>query len=123
MPRRPKPDPEPYLRLILGVSMNKRQLTTYEMDRLSLAVAITGFIATKSPTRREMSAFIKKYASENGVTPSFCYKIKAKLEELTLIKFDDHWHEYRLNMERWKRDKKALASFKEQTRAWLRKVA
>ena len=118
MPRRPKPGPEPYLRLILGISMNKRQLTTHEMDRLAFAVSITEFVVTKSPKRSEMAAFLKEYMSENGVKRSFCYKIKAKLEDLTLIKFDHYWGEYRLNMERWKRDKKALDSFKAQVGVW-----
>ena len=114
MTRKPKPDPQPYLRLILGIAMNKRQLQTHEMDRLDFSVAITEFIATKSPKRFEMAAFLKEYMSENGVKRSFCYKIKARLEDLTLIKFDHYWGKYRLNMERWKRDKKALDSFKAQ---------
>jgi len=57
---------------------------------------------------------------EHSLSRSFCYKLKAKLEELTIIKWDDYWQEYKLNMERYKRDLKSLGRFKEQVKEWQR---
>ena len=118
MARRPSPDPVPYLRLILGISMNKRHLTADEHNRLEFATELIKFITMQTARKPAMAEFIRKFAQDNAVSKSFCYNIKAKLEELTILKWDDYWREYRLNMERWKRDNKALDAFKEQVRAW-----
>ena len=120
MPRKPSPDPVPYLRLILGISMNKRHLSIDEMNRLDFATAIVRFVSIETARKPAMAAFINKFMAKNGVSKSFCYNIKAKLEELTILKWDDYWQEYRLNMERWKRDKKALDAFKAQVKVWMR---
>jgi hypothetical protein len=118
MPRRPSPDAESYLRLILGISMNKRILSIDEQSRLSFALALLKFVSTGIAGKPAMSIFIKKYGTENKVSRSFCYKVKARLEKLTIIKWDDYWQEYRYNSERLKRDQKALRQFKAQIRAW-----
>ncbi len=107
-----------YLRLILGISLNKRILSIDEQNRLGLAEKLVAFVGKNMPRKQSMSGFIREYASENGVSQSFCYKVKAKLEYLTIIKFDQYWEEYRLNMERYKRDKKALSAFKRQVDEW-----
>ena len=118
MPRRPSPDAEPYLRLILGISMNKRILSIDEQNRLSFVVALLKFLVTETAGKPAMSIFIKKCETENNVSRSFCYKVKARLEKLTIIKWDDYWQEYRYNPERLKRDLKTLRQFKAQIRAW-----
>ena len=118
MPRTPTPDPAPYLRLILGISMNKRMLSVEEQNRLDLAVALISFITRMSPRKTAMADFIREYAGNNAVSKSFCYKIKTTLQNLTIIKWDDYWYEYRLNMERYKRDGKALRGFKGQIMKW-----
>ena len=107
-----------YLRLILGISMNKRMLSVEEQNRLDLAVALISFIAKYTPRKTAMAGFIREYASDNAVSKSFCYKIKTRLQDLTVIKWDDHWQEYQLNMERYKRDRKALRGFKGQIKKW-----
>ena len=98
--------------------MNKRLLSADEMNRLDFATAIVRFVSTETARKPAMAAFIKKFMAENGVSRQVCYKIKAKLEALTILKWDDYWQEYRLNMERWKRDKKALDTFKAQVKVW-----
>ena len=118
MPRTPTPDPATYLRLILGISMNKRMLSVEEQTRLDLAIALVSFVAKLSPRKSAMANFIREYQASNGVSKSFCYKIKTTLQNLTLIKWDDYWNEYRLNMERYKRDRKALRGFKGQIKKW-----
>lgn len=118
MPRTPTPDLAPYLRLILGLPMNKKMLSGIDQNRLDLAVALVSFIAKTTPRKTAMAGFIKEYASDNAVSTSFCYKVKTALQDLTIIKWDDYWSEYRLNMERYKRDRKALRSFKAQVKAW-----
>lgn len=118
MPRTPTPNPAPYLRLILRLSMNQRMLATEDQSRLDLAIAMVSFVAKFSPRKPAMSQFIREYQSNNGVSKSFCYKIKTTLQDLTLIKWDDYWNEYRLNMERYKRDRKALRGFKAQVKEW-----
>ncbi|MCK4823812.1 hypothetical protein KA005_49115 [bacterium] len=73
----------------------------------------------KNPARKSaMSGFIKQFAKNNGVSQSFCYKVKARLENLTILKWDDYWGEYRYNPERYKRDLKALRQFKAQIKDW-----
>jgi hypothetical protein len=118
MPRKTSPDPYPYLRLIFGISMRKRILSTDEQMRLGVAVAIIAFIAKGMPRKSAMSSFIQEYTRKNGVSRSLCYKVKLRLEELTIIKWDEYWREYRINMERWKRDKKALNRFDSQIKEW-----
>ncbi len=112
MPRKPKPDLAPYLRLILGIPINKKILPTEDQTRLDLATAIVTFVTGSIPRKDRMSTFLKDYAETNTLSKSYCYKIKARLEELKIIKFDNYWQEYRLNIERWKRDLKALRQFK-----------
>ena len=118
MPRRPSPDAASYLRLILSISINKRILSIDEQNRLSFAVALLKFVLTETAGKSGMSNFIKKYETGNNVSRSFCYKVKARLEDLTVIKWDDYWQEYRYNPERLKRDLKTLRQFKAQIRAW-----
>ena len=86
--------------------------------RLEVAVAIIAFIAKGMPRKSAMSSFIQEYIRKNGVSRSLCYKVKLCLEELTIIKWDEYWREYRINMERWKRDKKALNRFDSQIKEW-----
>jgi hypothetical protein len=118
MPRKPTPDLAPYLRLIFGLPMNKKMLSGIDQNRLDLAVALISFIAKYTPRKTAMAGFIREYASDNAVSKSFCYKIKTRLQDLTVIKWDDHWQEYQLNMERYKRDRKALRGFKGQIKKW-----
>ena len=91
---------------------------TEDQSRLDLAIAMVSFVAKLSPRKHAMADFIREYASSNAVSKSFCYKIKTTLQDLTLIKWDDYWNEYRLNMERYKRDRKALRGFKGQIKKW-----
>jgi protein tyrosine phosphatase len=120
MPRQPSPKPAPYLRLILGISVSKKILSVEEQSRLDLAVAMVKFVAKQSPRKEAMASFIQEYMREHNASRSYCYKIVAKLKELTIIKWDTYWQEYRLNMERWKRDLKALRQFKAQIQNWDR---
>lgn len=118
MPRKPKPDAFPYLRLIMGIPMDRKILTVDQQNRLEIAGALIKFLAFSTPKKPEMAAFLKGLSQENGVSRSFCYKVKRLLENLSLVKWDDYWCEYRLNMERWKRDKRALEAFNIQVDAW-----
>jgi len=113
MPRKPKPEIEPYLRLIMGIPTYVKILSISDQERLFLATKIIEFVERVTTSdKKTMSHFLKWYAGDRGVSVSFCYKVLAKLKKLTLIKFDDYWNEYQLNMERWKRDKRALDGFK-----------
>jgi len=118
MPRKPSPDAAPYLRRVLGIPLNVKILPANDLYRLEFAVEIVNFVGREKPVKKAMAEFIKEYAQENGVSTSFCYKIKARLEELTLIRFDHHWGWYSYNHERYKRDLKALNKFKAQVKEW-----
>ncbi len=118
MPRKPSPDAVPYLRLILGISMGKRLLSVEEQNRLDFSEALIEFIIKSNPRKAAMSAFIKEYMNNKGAKQSWCYKVKKKLQEITIIKWDEHWQEYRYNPERWKRDVKAMKQFKAQVGVW-----
>jgi hypothetical protein len=85
---------------------------------LEFAVAIVNFVGKEKPVKKAMADFIKEYAAENGVSTSFCYKVKARLEELTIIRFNHNWNWYSYNHERYKRDLKALNQFKAQVSEW-----
>ena len=122
MTRNPKPDPVPYLRLILGMPTDKKILSIHNQNRLDLAVELVTFISKHSPRKPAMAAFLNNYIKDYGLSRSLCYKVKARLEQLTIIRWDDYWREYRLNMERWKRDRKALRAFKTQIKAWTKKA-
>jgi hypothetical protein len=89
-----------------------------DQNRLDLAGALISFLTKISPRKSAMADFIREYQTNNGVSKSFCYKVKTTLQDLTLIKWDEYWKEYRLNMERYKRDRKALRGFKAQVKVW-----
>ena len=91
--------------------MNQRMLSVDDQNRLDLAIAMVSFVVKLSPRKPPMADFIRKYAGNNAVSKSFCYKIKIRLQDLTVIKWDDHWQEYQLNMERYKRDSKDTTWF------------
>ena len=122
MSRKPKPDATPYLRRILGIPLNERILPANDLYRLEFAVAIVNFIGREKPVKKAMADFIKKYAVENNVSTSFCYKIKARLEKLTIIRFEHDWGWYSYNHERYKRDLKALNQFKAQVSEWQKPI-
>jgi len=124
MPRRrkSKPDPEPYLRLIMGISMNKRLLAADESNRLDFAVALIEYIVTGD--RETLTPVIDQFREENGVSRSFCYKVRLKLQELNIIgkQGDPFTHKmvYIVNMNRYESDLKALYAFKAQAKVWKR---
>lgn len=93
-------------------------LPANDLYRLEFATALVNFVGRENPVKKAMADFIKEYATENNVSISFCYKIKARLEELTLIKFDHTWGWYAYNHNRYKRDLKALHQFKAQAEEW-----
>lgn len=112
MTRKPKPDIVPYLRLLLGPAYQGRQMSGQARMRLWFAEAVVKFVIESSPDGPAMAAFIRTYAAANGVSQSFCYKLLAVLRQTTLVKWDDYWGEYRINMERWRRDRRALQGFR-----------
>ena len=112
MTRKPKPDIVPYLRLLMGPGYQGKRMSGQARCRLWFAEAAVKLVIESNPNRSTMAAFIRSYAAGNGVSRSFCYKVLASLCETTLVKWDDYWGEYRINMERWKRDRKALQGFK-----------
>lgn len=112
MTRKPKPDIAPYLRLLLGPAYQGRMMSGQARMRLWFAEAVVKFVIESSPDGSAMAVFIRTYATENGVSRSFCYKVLAVLRQTTLVKWDEYWSEYRINMERWKRDRKALQGFR-----------
>jgi hypothetical protein len=118
MPRKASPDAAPYLRRVLGIPLNVKILPANDLYRLEFAVAIVNFIGREKPKKTAMADFIRTYAQENGVSTSFCYKVKARLEKLTLIKFDSYWNWYTYNENRYKDDLKALNQFKAQVNEW-----
>ena len=122
MPRKPKPDAAPYLRRVLGIPLNVKILPVNDLYRLEFAVALINFVGKEKPVKKGMADFIKEYVAENSVSTSFCYKVKARLEELTIIRFDHDWGWYTYNHERYKRDLKALRQFKSQVREWEKPV-
>jgi hypothetical protein len=80
------------------------------------------------PTQQDSVEFcakemnINKDTAENNVSTSFCYKMKTRLEELTIIRFDHNWGWYSYNHERYKRDLKALKQFKAQVSEWEKPI-
>ena len=122
MSRKPKPDAAPYLRRVFGIPLNVKILPANDLYRLEFAVAIVNFIGREKPDKTAMADFIQTYSAENNVSTSFCYKIKARLEELTIIRFEYEWGWYRYNHERYKRDLKALNQFKAQVSEWEKPI-
>jgi hypothetical protein len=122
MPRKASPNAAPYLRRVLGIPLNVRILPANDLYRLEFATALVNFVGKERPKKTAMAEFIQTYARENGVSTSFCYKIRAKLIMLTIIKFDPYSNEYAYNENRFKRDLKALNQFKTQVEKWRKDV-
>jgi hypothetical protein len=120
--RKAKPDPEPYMRLLLGIPAHLKFLEKKYRDRLDLAVAFVNFIGEREPDKTAMKVFIEDQAADLGRSESWCYDQLTKLKETTLIKFDTYWQQYRLNPERFKRDMTGIRSFEAQFKLWQKNI-
>jgi len=117
MPRKPKPNATEYLRRVLNIPIT-RPITGHEIQRLDFAEAVLELVIKDQMTRKEMAAFIKSYAMDNGILPKVCYTVLKILKDQTIIKYDDFYKTYHYNGERYKRDHKALAAFQSQINNW-----
>jgi len=90
MTRKPKPNASEYLRRVLNIPIT-RPMTGHEIQRLDFAEALLVFIIKGRITRKEMAAFIKSYAWDNGMLPKVCYNVLKTLKDQTIIKYDDFY--------------------------------
>lgn len=118
MARKANPDHVPYLKILLGLPTNVRMLDTTDQDKLDLASNIIMFTGTSEPRKAEMSAYLTVYAHENGKSRSWAYKILTILKDKGLVKFDDYFQEYRINLEKPKRDLHSLRQFDSALASW-----
>jgi hypothetical protein len=85
MPRKPKPNATEYLRRVLNIPTN-RALTGHEIQRLDFAETALGFIIKDTPTRKQISEFIKSYARDNGMLSKVCYTILKALKDQMIVR-------------------------------------
>jgi len=90
-------------------------MTGHEIQRLDFAKAVLELVIKDQMTRKEMAAFIKSYAMDNGILPKVCYTVLKILKDQTIVHYDET---YSYNRHRYHRDQTALKAFHEQVKVW-----